>query len=386
LTITGGEAPQVSGLDGLRALAALAVFGVHFNQLVQFDRQIGPFDFYRLLANGEAGVSLFFTLSGFLLALPFWRSLRSGQRLPATTVYAARRAARILPAYYLALTVLIYASGYWRFSEALPDILLHYGFLFNFTEFSIFSINPPFWTLAVELQFYAVLPVIFWAIRGLGESRAVGTIMTLCVVAYCANYALIQSVSAIVDWPLDPRLAWIRPSGAVLTHSILAHLPHFLIGVLAGPLCIKLQRAGGGGNSLIRRTSEAVFWCALVAVIAILGTELEDMIDIPYGRYVFPVVPLLLAAAMVAAPNSRAAAACLEGFPLRRLGVISYGIYIWHFPCLNVIYGYMREYGIQPEANRAGFAVLGLLLTVAAATVSYFALERPVLRAVRRVT
>ena len=59
------------GLHGLRALAALLVFGVHFNQIVQLDYDIGPFSLYRLLANGNHAVSLFFTLSGFLLSLPF---------------------------------------------------------------------------------------------------------------------------------------------------------------------------------------------------------------------------------------------------------------------------------------------------------------------------
>ncbi len=70
---------RLPGLDGLRALAALSVFGVHFNQIVQFDCHIGPVSVYRLLANGNHAVSLFFSLSGFLLSLPFWKAIASGR-------------------------------------------------------------------------------------------------------------------------------------------------------------------------------------------------------------------------------------------------------------------------------------------------------------------
>ncbi|MCP4451492.1 MAG: acyltransferase family protein, partial [Planctomycetes bacterium] len=105
---------HLPGLNGLRALAALSVFGVHFNQIVQLDWQIGPFNIYTLLANGKHAVSLFLSLSGFLLSLPFWNRLVSGKPLPSIRDYLIRRLIRILPAYYVVLTVLVLLSGLWR--------------------------------------------------------------------------------------------------------------------------------------------------------------------------------------------------------------------------------------------------------------------------------
>ena len=93
---------RLSGLDGLRGLAALAVFGVHYNQIVDVDVQVGPFDLYLLLVNGKYGVALFFILSGLLLSQPFWKSVIYGASWPDTRAYFKRRLARILPAYILA--------------------------------------------------------------------------------------------------------------------------------------------------------------------------------------------------------------------------------------------------------------------------------------------
>ena len=105
---------RLRGLDGLRGLAALAVFGVHYNQIVDIDVQIGPFDFYLLLVNGEYGVALFFILSGLLLSQPFWKSVLYHADWPNVKTYVIRRLARILPAYYLALTLLIILESHLR--------------------------------------------------------------------------------------------------------------------------------------------------------------------------------------------------------------------------------------------------------------------------------
>ena len=126
------------GLHGLRGFAALAIFGVHYNQIVDVDFYFGEFDLYLLLKNGEYGVGLFFILSGVLLSQPFWQSIIHQHQWPSTTSYFIHRAARIIPAYYVALTILILASGYWRFPQAWPDILLHYSFLFNYKIFNFF--------------------------------------------------------------------------------------------------------------------------------------------------------------------------------------------------------------------------------------------------------
>ena len=382
-------APAISrleGLNGLRALAALAVFAVHYNQTVRFDGELGPFQLARLLPNGEHGVSLFFALSGFLLALPFWRALGAGHRLPGLGAYAMHRAARILPAYYLLLTLLVVLGGMWRIPGAWADIALHYLFLFNFAEFSIFSINAPFWTLAVEVQFYVLLPVLFLLLARVKAGWRVPLVVVLGAVAYAGHYWLVSGFIQIVPWPLDPRLVWIRPFGAVLNHSLLAHLPHFLLGILAARWLLGQASVSKEAGTPRRKTAhELVFWSALVLVLVCVGTPLEETIQVPFGRYGLPVVPILLTAMIATAPSTRLARRCLELPPLRGLGTISYGFYIYHLPCLLLVDRMLAQRGIDAVEHAFSYGAAALALALAVSAVSYGVIERPVMTAARKL-
>ena len=72
-----------------------------------------------------------------------------------------------MPAYYVCLTALIIMGR----DGGTVDIALHYAFLHNFSEASIYSINEPFWTLAVQAQFYLVLPVLLLMLAPLAKHR-----------------------------------------------------------------------------------------------------------------------------------------------------------------------------------------------------------------------
>jgi peptidoglycan/LPS O-acetylase OafA/YrhL len=375
---------HLRGLDGLRGLAALAVFGVHYNQIVDVDVQAGPFDFYLLLVNGEYGVALFFILSGLLLSQPFWKSILYQADWPDVKTYVIRRLARILPAYYLALTALIILAGYWRHPEAWTDILLHYSFLFNYVEFSIFSINAPFWTLAVEVQFYCLLPFLFLFLRRLSPLTIAIILLLLSTIFYGLHYWLVSSVDKIIAWPGSNVLTWIRPYGAVVTHSLLAHLPHFLIGVMCGGLLLYLKNSQPHNTDRSNYRYEIIFWVSLVAVLILLATELGASIQIPYGRYGLPLVPLLLGAMILSATFTRGASFILESKPLRALGALSYGIYIYHLPVLRFVDQTMMQNGMDAQQHWGYFAIIALFLSLLAAMFSFFLVEKPVLKLVHR--
>jgi peptidoglycan/LPS O-acetylase OafA/YrhL len=376
---------RIAGLDGLRALAALAVFGVHFNQIVRLDYRWGPFRIDTLLANGNHAVSLFFSLSGFLLSLPFWKALANQTQFPDVRTYFLRRTARILPAYFVALTALIFIGGLWRMPEAYVDILLHYTFLFNYTEFSIFSINPPFWTLAVEIQFYVLLPCIFLLIRKYSAHKPWVIIIFLAIGVYGVHYLLISSVSRIVPWPFNPWLTWIRPNGAVLSHSILANLPHFLIGMAAAKLYLEFNQKIDSADRLIRYTAESVFCICVLAVFFLLATGYVEKIEAPYAPYGLPVVPLLLAAMIFTAPMTQVAKRILDGFVLRKLGAVSYGIYIYHLPCLNTIDRTMTTFGMDAARHWVIFGLAGMVTSILISMVSFVVVEKPIIRFVRKI-
>ena len=376
---------RLPGLDGLRALAALAVFGVHYNQIIDVDLQAGPVDFYLLLANGEYGVALFFVLSGFLLSQPFWKSIIQGGAWPATGAYVIRRVARIMPAYYLALTVLIVLAGYWRYPQAWADILLHYSFLFNYAEFSIFSINPPFWTLAVEVQFYCLLPVLFLLLRNRSLRTGIVILVVLGLLFYGLNAWLVSSIDKIIPWPGSAMLTWVRPYGAVVTHSLLAHLPHFITGVICGGLWLQLNSAHSGETDKTWHY-ESLFWGSFTTVLLLLATELGEWIQIPYGRYGLPVVPVLLGIMIISTPQTRVARKLLDSTVMRALGALSYGVYIYHLPVLRMVDHAMAQSAMDAREHWIMLGVISLLLSLLAAATSYYLVERPVLRLAHRNT
>ncbi len=110
---------------------------------------------------GESGVILFFVLSGFLLFLPYAKALLLESSWPSARRYYLRRIFRILPGYYVTLLLIL--------SFFHPEFLNinHWHDLWMFLTFTMSlnlssQVNIPFWTLAIEFQFYLLLPIIAW--------------------------------------------------------------------------------------------------------------------------------------------------------------------------------------------------------------------------------
>src|SRR5262245_20867926 len=97
---------RLGGADFMRAVACLMVLAHHLSLRMDFykvtDALALPFNLARF---GNYGVSVFFVLSGFLLSRPFWLALDAGRPQPSLRIYAMRRAARILPGFWVALTI-----------------------------------------------------------------------------------------------------------------------------------------------------------------------------------------------------------------------------------------------------------------------------------------
>jgi peptidoglycan/LPS O-acetylase OafA/YrhL len=377
---------RLAGLDGLRGLAALAVFGVHYHQIVDIDAKIGPFELYRFFVNGEHGVALFFILSGLLRSQPFWNAILYEASWPTAKGFVLRRLARILPAYYLCLTLLVLLTGYWRYEDTRTDILLHYVFLFNYAEYSIFSLNGALWTLAVEVQFYILLPLLFLTLRKLPPRSVIIALVLIGTAAFGLNYWLVTSVTKVVHWPGSSTLTWIRPHGAVLTHSLLAHLPHFIVGMIGGAILVHLKTTQPRLHDVGSYRFDILFWATLGLVSLLLTTELGDRVQVPYGRYGLPLVPLLLGAMVLSAPFSFTGKKLLDSSVVRFLGVVSYGFYLFHLPVMRLIDRLMLERGMDAQEQWVSFGLICFAVTLFTATVSYFSIERPVLRMVHHIS
>ena len=366
---------RIPGFDGLRGIACLAVFAVHFQQHVHLSASFGPFEIPRLLENGNTGVALFFALSGFLLGLPLWKCIHSHRDFPPLGAYWAKRLARIVPAYFICLTALIVLNRHWETPDAWRDIVLHYAFLFNFRQASIFSVNPPFWTLAVEMHFYLLLPLFFLLVRNLKPAAGGICLLVFAIASHLAYWLVMDS------WPVA-GVGGIERGNPVLHYSLLAHLPHFLLGTAAGLLYLSLEKRVH--EPWLRPASELIFWICGGLVLMTLATPLDDVLKLPYGRYNWPFVPLMLTAMIVFAPFALLARTILESLALRMLGMISYGVYIYHLPVQNATGRYMKVLALNPVEHWMLFGVASLVVTTFVAALSYSLVELPVQRLVKR--
>jgi peptidoglycan/LPS O-acetylase OafA/YrhL len=193
---------------------------------------------------------------------------------------------------------------------------------------------------------------------------------------------MIQVFDRIISWPFNPWLTWIRPYGAVLNHSLLASLPHFLFGMTTGYIYQKIHLRSNGVH-WFKAHGEYLFWAGLISILILLSTGWIDSIEISFCPYGIPLVPILLILIIIAAPMTRSALKIFESRGIRNLGIISYGIYLYHYPCLLYIEHYMRIRNLDVEIHWLIFGSISLAATVITATISYFAVERPFLRLVR---
>jgi Predicted acyltransferases len=217
--------PPTDHLTGWRFLAAIIVVIFHFG------RHLPWVQAFPLLAMGPPMVTLFFVLSGFVLA---WRYASLAGDVD-WCAYAVARMARILPLYFLALAV---CAGLGHFQQPFSGLLN--GFLLQaWVPFYALTGNGPGWSISVEVFFYALFP---WLVTGFLGSR--GSAMWLLVLTGTV-FVMVQS-----------GLIWLRSSSAYheiqpsVPHELifyfpLSHLPSFLMGVWVGAMTRNRQVGTG---------------------------------------------------------------------------------------------------------------------------------------------
>ena len=210
-------------IDGLRALAAIAVLLTHaaiFSGLVAAGG-----DAARYAQRLEVGVAVFFVISGFVLYRPFLLARLDGRELPRVGRYAGRRALRIVPAYWLALTVAAIALSLPGVLS-LSGVVTYYGFgqIYSTDTFPGGLVQA--WTLCVEVTFYAFLPLFAWAMRRGGAADRDAILRR-------EAYALLGLAAFSLAW----KAAFVyrgSPDQVVLSpwlHSLPAYLDHFALGM-----------------------------------------------------------------------------------------------------------------------------------------------------------
>jgi acetyltransferase len=354
-------------IDALRAVAALSVLVAHSTHLAGPGPATGA---SRLASRMATGVWLFFAISGFLIAGPFLRTVVEGRSLPSFTRYAVRRAARILPAYWVGLAaVLILATGatiahWWQ----LP---VHILLLQTFPPDESQKLYFVAWTLGLEAIFYALVPLaafVAWRAtrgRGMDPSRAMTVVVGVWLFAFGAQALL----SLAFPTAGSETGVWktVRSMGA---------MGNFCPGML---VFLAARETTGRWH----RAYKAIGRQPLVSIAA-AGVLIYIAQEIPWRKDAFAAAwthPL------TGIGSGLILAAVLEGAWLRRLvevlapvGLISYGVYLWHWVVVAT-FEHHRWTVIADKGSTAtfgnGLVLLGLTLPLALA--SWLVVERPLL-------
>ena len=365
-------------LESLRGIAILLVYFFHTDGLLHFlvpDRPLPslPLAFVRA---GNTGVDLFFVLSGFLLTRPFVAEARGGRPVVLRD-YFVRRALRILPLYWAAVVVvtLIAANDVHDLARGVPYLL----FLNMAGAWPVmFPYSTVWWSLATELQFYAALPAARWILRpGSARRIAIGALL-----AYGVLYALGLVHAAL--HPPDEGSAWIWS-------SLYGRLPSFLFGVfgawgyvlygerVSARLHASRWMRNGGADAL------------LVGVLFLMTPILREVVRVgfrhaeiaPFQVYHVATSALWMAFVGFVLVAPLRARPLLHNRVLAEVGVVSYSVYLWHVPVVQLSLMALRKRWPDEFHGWDWFSAVGVLAitvaTFATAWVSYRVLERPFL-------
>lgn len=344
---------SIASLDGVRALAFLLVFAFHLNDSGVWGYGADNPFFIALLKVGDTGVTLFFVLSGFLLFLPYTQALLFKKDWPRSKIYYMRRVLRIFPGYYFSLFILVMFTRPFfiqprNWGNFLPFLTFTMGF-YN----SSGLINGPYWTLAVEFQYYLILPLIALGIAGL--TRLVRPEKRLWVV--------VGSLYVMILWGLvtagfglyyfDHRAQTFlipRPLFNIVLFVIYGDrskfLEDFAIGMLLAVAYLCLLNSPAKERHLQR--ARRLLAGLLIPCLALFIYAAMPGYNWPFIPRLFQAFPwlnefafalcygYLVAVVLFSRPESWLAR-LFSWTPLRWLGLISYSLYIWHRPLIQVL-------------------------------------------------
>ena len=332
------------------------------------------------IRNGYLGVDLFFLITGFLLVLPWVRNAAQGVPSPSTADFHRRRVRRIVPAYYVHLAFLfgicapvLLGTAWLREERSLVAINLaaHLSFMHYMTPVTSASLNlnGALWTLALEAQFYLLLPLLAPAF----VRRPIACAAAMFAIAAAWRWAAAHDLALLVRWEMALGARW-NLAEAVIRHLLATQLPaylgHFAAGMLLGMAWWRTHAASSGtAHTVVRIITAALAivllgWAYAGGGGAVMG---------PMGSWLATLAAFvsLMAASTLGAGEGRLPRAMA---PLLFVGRVSYSIYLYHLPLL-LLWNRFRILDGSPWSLPAWLAVVLL-----AGWASYSWVERPFLR------
>lgn len=351
----------MSGLDGLRAIAVVLVLIYHLTPTV--------------LPGGFLGVDVFFAISGFLITTLLLREKQQNGKISLASFWL-RRARRLLPA--LAVMLLFCSSlALLLGGDLLVDLGAQVlGALFFVSNWVLIATGTDYftrdtpelfrntWSLGIEEQFYLVLPLLLLLLLRVCKSN----------VLRAAIFLLLAALSAL--------LMSLYVSFGVAPTRIYFGLETHIFGLLLGAFCALLTHPltaspnNQQDSKLLLFLRQVAWFCTgavALAVVVYLAFTLaeENKATFQWGFQLASVAAVL--AVVAVSRTGSVLGKMLDVAPLRWIGERSYGIYLWHWPVMLLA---SYAFGGQNFLTM----IFTLLITVAAATLSYTYIETPVRR------
>jgi len=339
---------RIPELDAIRGLAALLIVLHHLRLLPTF----GEYSF------GGYAVDLFFVLSGYLITAIILRNSRERGFL---LNFYARRGLRIWPIYYLCLLALTLAAPVLAYGgphahlEGLPYYLTYTQYIQLYWQRPPAKLDLPFyhtWTLAIEEQFYILWPALLCLVGRRGLVPAVGAFLAASLAARACGFS-----------------TWI----------LLGRSDGLVLGALLAGLLAARQQAPGGTRPLRRWFALA---CLCGPALLAAGLLVAHALRVPKGIWWVAINPLAInlfffgMVGLILCAAGSPALAALRDRRLCYLGVISYGLYLYHVPLIRLMEVGCQRFGV---AESAWIRVGAILASVAVAVASWELIERPIL-------
>lgn len=355
-------------LDGLRGIAVLLVLWYHVWEISWL---MPPAWLLFVPATGFIGVHLFFYLSGFVIAYPFIRAHVAGTAPPSWGHFAWRRFIKIVPSYVLSIAV-AYAIGYAQVqpnASPLPDLVTHLLFVHTWFPQRYGTIDGVLWTLAVEVEFYCIFPLLWWCFR-----RAPW--LTAGLMVLVAWY-----------WRLLMAQCCFQTLFAQYEENLPGYLDIFAFGMLSAYLFTKFgaqwkQRRGSWFAPGVALAGVALLVAALESLYSTRMHELWANVWQINGRPLLGLAFAVVALGSLLSP--RWWQVLLDNAPLRFLATISYNLYLYHqMIARELLAHHIPPYAGNPHHDprwQLRYTATAFSAAIAQAAVVTYCFERPLLQ------
>lgn len=393
---------RLVGLDGLRGLALISIILVHVIIILPRDAHATTLPMVLLVQLGRHGLTVFFTLSGFLIFRPFARSIIDGRPQPALGDYLRNRVLRIWPAYLLILVLatIVFPWGIVSQHGTCPpvvtgctgqvvgrltspsSILANLTLLQGWFPDTAFTGLGVSWSLVTEVGFYVLVPLL--GVIGVVAARRIGPRAGAFVPGL-----LFLAVGITTRW--STHLAWIAagntddiPFGptwyAVLNRSVFGQADLFGLGMIAAATVLSARTLSNLGIRNLRRASWALFLAAPVVLFAFIASGPTSG---EAATQAMAIEAATLMCLMLLPGRDRVSAGIvwfLDTTLMLKLGEYSLSWYLWHYPVILWFQAHAKWLHFHSLPTLALAYVVVCAVVCVLSYVTYNWVEKPAMR------